>query len=150
MNKPTVYLAGPISNKSYNESIEWRNYVASHLQPEIDCFSPLRGAYYLKNEKNIASCYDEYTLSTQEGIFTRGFYDCQKQDLIFVNLLGATKISIGTVMEIAWGKSFNKPIVLIMEKDKNPHDHPFIRAACPFRVETLEDGILITRSILLS
>lgn len=148
--KPSVYLAGPITGTKYDCSVGWRDYVKSQLAPEIDCFSPMRAKQYLKAKESIADQYDEFVLSTQRGIFARDFHDCQKRDLIFINLLGANRVSIGTVMEIAWGAAFKKPIVLVMEKEGNPHNHALIREACPFHVETIEDGLFVTRAILLS
>lgn len=149
MSKPSIYLAGPITGSSFGEANEWRAFVKHQMDPDIDCFSPLRAKPWLLEKTNIADAYSEYVLSSQRGIMVRDYTDCQQRDLIFVNVLGAVKPSLGTVMEIAWGYAFRKPIVVVMEKSGNPHDHAMIREADILRVETIEEGIQITRALLL-
>jgi nucleoside 2-deoxyribosyltransferase len=148
--KPSVYLAGPITGLSYDGCTDWREYVKNLLSPDIDAFSPLRGKTYLLGRTTIQDSYEEHVMSTQRAILARDFYDCKVRDLIFVNLLGATKPSLGTTMEIAWAHGFQKPIVLVMEKNgANPHDHAMIREACPMWTDDLDEGIAITRKLLL-
>lgn len=147
--KPSVYLAGPITGTSYDECTDWRERVKLWLAPSIVAYSPLRSKQYLLKETNVKDSYDEFVLSTQRGIYTRDLYDCRTRDLLFVNFLGAQKVSIGTVMEIAWAAAFNKLIVLVMEKEGNIHEHSMLREACPLRAETLEDGLFITKALLL-
>jgi len=148
--KPSVYLAGTITGSSFTEATGWREDVTQILEASgIACFSPLRTKTYLLEETCIADSYEEKVMSSQRGIYARDFYDCRSKDAVFVNLLGATKVSIGTVMEIAWATAYSKPIVLVMEKEGNLHDHAMIREACPFIVHSLEEGIHIMKSILL-
>lgn len=147
--RPKVYLAGPITGQSYDGATDWREQVKQHLEPAIAAYSPMRSKQYLLQQTTVKDVYDEYILSSQRGIYTRDFHDCRTCDLIFVNLLGATKVSIGTVMEIAWASAFNKPIVLVMEKTNNVHEHAMIREACALRTDNLEDGLFITRALLL-
>jgi hypothetical protein len=64
-------------------------------------------------------------------------------------MLGAETVSIGTVMEISWAWSFRNPIVLVMEKEGNIHEHAMIREACPFRVETLEEAIEVLAALFV-
>jgi len=147
--KPSVYLAGPITGLSFDNCTDWRDQVKGWLDPDITAYSPLRAKSYLLGQTTVKDSYDEYILSTQRGIYTRDLYDCRNRDLLFVNFLGAKKVSIGTVMELAWATAFNKPIVLVMEKEGNVHEHSMVREACPMRVETLEEGVFVTRALLL-
>ena len=149
MKKMSVYAAGPITGTSYSEATDWRFRVKESLAPDIDCFSPLRGKSYLMNETSIADSYEDSILSSQRKIFARDSFDCLRCDALFVNLLGAERVSIGTVMEIAWMWGYRKPIVLVMEKDGNLHNHAMIREACPFQVDDLDTGIALMRSLLL-
>ena len=72
----------------------------------------------------------------------RDYNDVKRCDALLVNLLGLTKPSLGTTMELAWAYMLQKPAVVVMEKEGNPHDnHPMLMQAMPFRVETLEEGI---------
>lgn len=154
MTKPSLYLAGPITNQPWESVVEWRNYVTKQCHPDIDCFSPLRGKIYLAGETSIKDQYNEHIMSTQRAILARDHYDATRRDLLFVNLLEAERVSIGTVMEIAWAHEARIPIVLCMKDTvngkKNPHDHAMVREACPFIVSSVDDGILTARHILLS
>lgn len=147
--KPSVYLAGPITGLSFDSCTDWRKEVRQQLEPEIIAYSPLRSKTYLVGETSLADSYDRHVLSTQRGIYTRDMYDCRTRDLIFVNFLGAQRVSIGTVMEIAWAAAFHKPVVLVMEKENNIHEHSMIREASPLRTDNLEEGIWLTKALLL-
>ena len=149
MNKPSVYLAGPITGATYGECTDWRGYVTTELEPDIISFSPMRHKSYLSGETQIGDSYEHTVLSSQRGIFARDSYDCSKVDMVFVNLLGATRVSIGTVMEIAWAWSYRKPIILVMEDTGNIHEHSMLKEACPFRVTSLKEGVNTVKALLL-
>lgn len=135
-----IYLAGPITGTSYSGCTDWREHFIQNSPEGLVGLSPMRLKDYLRGETMVQDQYEESVLSCQRGIFARDSWDCRRCDAILVNLLGADRVSIGTVMEIAWGHTFNKPIVLVMEKENNIHEHAMIREACPFRVETLEEA----------
>ena len=150
--KPKIYLAGPITGLSYKESTQWRTDFQNAVYPRIECFSPLRFKSYLSSEKVILDVYDQETysvLSTQRGVMTRDYFDCTRADMIVANLLNTAKPSLGTVMEIAWAYQARIPVVSIMEKEGNPHDHGMIREAIGFRVETIQEAIDVVNAILL-
>ncbi len=80
---------------------------------------------------------------------TRDHQDVITADVVLVNLLGACqRVTIGTVMEIAWAWDRQIPVVVMIEKQANVHDHPMIREAIGFRVDNLDDGIACVRSLL--
>ncbi len=138
---PKVYLAGPITGTSYEESVDWRDQAECELDDhDIRAFSPMRGKAYLSKEEEIQDSYSDHTMSSITGINVRDYNDCKTADAILVNLLGAKKVSIGTVMEIAWARAFQIPIVLIMEKNNNVHEHGMLTFG-NIRVSSLEEGI---------
>lgn len=139
----TVYLAGPITGCSFNGCTDWRNEAIRQLAPHgIRGLSPMRAKDYLKAEKEIVGSYEDKVMSCQRGIMTRDRYDSTHCDAVIVNFLGATKVSIGTVMEIGWTDLIRTPIICAIESDgHNPHDHPMIREAIGFRVATMEEAI---------
>jgi nucleoside 2-deoxyribosyltransferase len=152
MKMRAIYLAGAITGESFGDATDWREYVRTKLSPGIVGLSPLRAKDYLENEKAIGDSYDsqngvETPLSTSRGIMTRDFFDCQNCDIVLANLLGTQKVSIGTVMEIAWAYAFNKPLILVLEDD-NIHEHAMIREATGFRVNTIDDAVSIANAIL--
>ena len=149
-----IYLAGPISGVSWDTATEWRRDFSKKLQrisPVLHAASPLRKKEYLSGRESIATFVEESLspLSTARGIMTRDHWDCMDSHLIVANLLGTQRVSIGTVMEIAWAHAYRKPLILVMEKTGNPHDHPMITEATGFRVDNLDDAVHLCGAILL-
>lgn len=149
MSKPTVYLAGPITGLSFDRATDWRQTAKAYFEDKgIDALSPLRGKSYLDKELNIKDSYEDLPLSSARGIYTRDRFDCNRADVVLINLLGATKVSIGTVMEIAWADAAGKPIVLIIDTTGNVHDHAMVREAAGFRVNNLDEALFIVNVLL--
>jgi hypothetical protein len=76
--------------------------VQIRLGGKVKCLSPLRGKEFLKQERELKGSYAMYPLSTDKGITFRDHWHVKRCDLVLANLAGATRVSIGTVMEIAW------------------------------------------------
>ena len=143
-----VYLAGPITGLDHSGCTEWRQYVIDNLPQGIEGYSPMRAKQYLNDAGVLDGSYEDFPLSTQRGIYARDRFDCTRLDAVLVNLLGAKKVSIGTVMEIAWAADNNKPIVLVMEEG-NIHQHPMVMEACPFVVDNIDEAIHVLGALLL-
>jgi nucleoside 2-deoxyribosyltransferase len=149
MNR-SVYLAGPIGSCSYKGCTEWRDRVTADFRDVgITAYSPMRGKSFLQDEKRIDD--REYTepLATPPGIVARDRFDTLGCDVVLLNLLHATKASIGSMIEIGWADSKRTPIVLVMEYMGNPHTHPMVKDLCSFYVHRLGDGVDIVKRILL-
>jgi hypothetical protein len=73
-----------------------------------------------------------------------------KVELESVGLIGADRVSIGTVAEMAWAYMKQKPIVIAMEPSGNPHEHIFVgpHGFAKFRVDSLEGAIDVVKCIL--
>lgn len=144
-----VYLAGPITGLSYKEVVGWRKK-AYHKIEEWGhvALSPMRGKEYLKDEQEINAMYeDDKPMSTTQGIYGRDSFDVQHCDVLFVNLIGTERVSIGTVMEIQMGRDYGKYVLLVMEKG-NIHEHPFVLEASSIRVESIEEGLRVLKHLL--
>lgn len=145
--KPLVYLAGGIAGLSGAEATDWRYLASRDLMPRgIECLSPMRAKFTLTEQPKISTNFHDYenngVFFTSRGIMTRDFNDVKRCDALLVNLLGLTKPSLGTVMELAWAYAMQKPCVVAIEDKGNPHDlHPMIAEAMPFRVTTLNEAI---------
>ena len=145
----TVYLAGPISGCTFEGCTSWRDYAITKLSAhKIKGLSPMRGKEYLASEKIIDGAYSDFVLSCSRGVMTRDRFDTSRCDVLLVNLLGATKVSIGTVMEVAWANLLQKPVIAIIEPTSNVHDHPMIQEAIGFRVQTVDQALDVAISIL--
>lgn len=149
MRDQLVYLAGPITGATYGECTNWREYVKSQFPPNIIGLSPMRGKDYISHNGPIKHDYEGYPLSSGKGITARDTFDVVRSDLIFVNLLGATCVSIGTVLEIGMAHVLNKQIIVVMEKEGNPHEHAMIKDMTKYLVFDLDEAITLTSTILL-
>jgi nucleoside 2-deoxyribosyltransferase len=146
MSKPLVYLAGAIAGLPYDDATDWRN-IAKHRLAErgIEVLNPMRAKHALgeRNAGHISGNFHDYegmgSFFIAKGIMTRDSTDVRRCDALLVNLLGLTKVSAGTVMELGWGFILPNPSVVAIEATGNPHDnHPMIHEAMPFRGTTLE------------
>jgi nucleoside 2-deoxyribosyltransferase len=149
MNKPRIYLAGPISGLSFDEATAWRLQVNAALSPRIEVADPMRGKDALKGDAKLADGYNIHPLMTDKAIFERDLQDVMRADLLLVNLLAAKQVSQGTLYEIAWAYLLRKPTVIVMERRGNLHDHLFLRQATAFRTDNLPEACDIVRGILL-
>ena len=145
-----VYLAGPISGLTFDGAQEWRNEFTRRVDRRIKAYSPLRGKDYLADLGVLEQSYAGFPLSTDQGLTTRDRYDCMGSDLVVFYLLGAQRISIGTMIEMGWCDAARKPSILVIEKEGNPHDHPMVRQTVPFRVDNLDDALKVAEIILLN
>lgn len=143
----SVYLAGPITGLTYGETIDWRDNVIAKLLPHyVKGLTPMRGKAFLGRATSIADHYENPS-STIVAINIRDHNDVYTSDAVLVNLLDSKRVSIGTVMEIAWARAYNKPVVLVMEKTGNVHEHAMLTYHT-IRVETLEEGVEQIKNIL--
>ena len=154
MSTKSVYLAGPIGGLTFKDAVSWRQLAVQAFSDvdgpvEILGMSPLRYKDFL-DEEGVLHVTDDYphVLCGQRGITTRDFYDVRTCDVLFVNFLGAKSVSIGTSMEIAVAHQTRTPIVVAIENTGNLHDHPILRECIDFRVDTLEEAIHTTITIL--
>lgn len=152
MSKPRVYLAGPISGLTYDGATSWREEAADELSwAGILALSPMRGKEYLQGIGKIGGTpeesYMENVISTPPAIVGRDRNDTQKSDLVLMYLLGAEKVSIGTMIEAGWADAARVPLVIVMEKG-NIHWHCMLNQIASYIVPTLNDGIDVVKLFL--
>ena len=146
-----IYLAGPVGGCNYDECTTWRDVWIDSFNYKYygaECINPMRGKEYLKDETDIDSVEYDTPLSCPKGVYMRDRWDAMRCDLLVVNLLGARKPSLGSVMEIAWADAVGTPIIVIMEDKGNVHEHILINEACGFRVDTVDKARHLAASIL--
>ena len=144
-----VYLAGPITGNTYTDCVEWRRKAAKELRAHgITILSPLRFKPWLKEAGGLLDWYDRSALTRGKGITARDRFDVMRSDVVLANVLYATQVSIGTVMEIAWADSRRIPVVLVMEDRDNPHEHAMLSECCAFRTQQLLDGVGLVLRLL--
>lgn len=144
----SVYLAGPIRGKSWEEATRRRVYAEERLRDlGIVVRSPLRAKDYLKGETKLKDAYEEHPLSSNKGITTRDRFDVMNATAILMDVAEATEVSIGTVIEAGWADAARKPIVLVTSTP-NVHDHGMLDEIVGYKVYDLDDGIGLVAAIL--
>lgn len=155
-----VYLAGPIAGLTHTEATySWRQDVyteltGSHRQVvgssfTIHCYSPMRGKTFLADKGVLGAIGYDNPVSRVQAILGRDRDDVRTADLVFMNLIGAKTVSIGTTCELAWADAYRVPVILCMEKEGNPHEHIFFQGLSTYRCESVEQGIALTKAFLL-
>jgi nucleoside 2-deoxyribosyltransferase len=145
--KHYIYLAGPITGLTYEGATDWRNQVSERLNSyKIECLSPMRGKEYLQGKGALTSGTYDGLLTTAKGIMRRDHFDCTRATALLVNLLGTKKVSIGTVMEIAWAYDKRIPVIAVMEPD-NLHHHVMLDEGVHYTVGTIEDAVQVLKQL---
>lgn len=141
----TVYLSGPIAGLNYDGATNWRDAVRAELHDfGIVGLCPMRGKEFLRDRKGgISTAPLIHAQATDSAITTRDRRDTQSADMVLVNILGATKISIGTMIELGWADAARVPVVLLMERSGSPYDHPIVRAIAGYRTHDMEEALAI-------
>lgn len=144
-----VYLSGPITGRSYTACTSWRAEAARYLAPELLAVDPMRGKDFLQGSTQI----DAFTAGPQQAVSStaitaRDRHDVMTCDAVLVNLIGADRVSIGSMIEIGWADAFRKPIVLAIDRTDHIHVHPIILGCCAFVVSDLQTAVATIRSLL--
>ena len=147
MGKPLIYLAGPINHNTFDEAVGWRNEFTEKSIEWAETLNPLR---HKREHLPSGKLYDSYShpLTNASGIITRDRFDVGRCDLVFAHFLGAELASCGTPIEFGWADVWRKPVVMVIEAEGNPFDHPMMRQIAGYRVETLEEGLEICWGLL--
>ena len=148
MGQRTCYLAGPISGQTYDGATAWRDAATEFLREHgVEALSPMRDKEWLSKVALIDGAYGTDPLTTAKGITTRDRWDCQRADVVLMNLLGAERVSIGSMIEIGWADAARRPIVLVLKRG-SVHDHPMVTETAGFVVPTLQEALYVVTSLL--
>jgi len=136
-----IYLAGRSDMNTYSGGLGWREDVISELAPDgYSGFSPME-----RSEDALESHDSRGLWDIRYDTPLNNMAHVQRSDLLLCNLLGATEVSIETMIEYGWATSFGKPIVTISDSRGNIYEHPMIKELSRYRVETLDEAIGIIR-----
>jgi hypothetical protein len=143
-----VYLAVPITGLILDESTSWRRRVIESMPEGIRCISPPRNQNY-RDRGPIQDAYGEEDLfASGNAVMCRDYFDCTRADMVICNLLGAKRVSIGSVMELTWCYIPKQPVVNVMGKE-NIHRHAMLVRGAARIVSTVDDAIRIAYHVLL-
>jgi len=137
-----IYCIHPISGRSADEVFEYYDRTQKQLTDiGYDVFVPMYGKSTLRTELEFkAEGYKDNPITTNHAIFNRDHWMVMQSDILYANFLGATRVSIGSMFELAWGVDNKKQVIVVMEKD-NIHRHAFVLEAATIVFETEKEAL---------
>lgn len=141
-----IYLAHPISGLSYEDVMGYYRAASSALRKagyEVLC--PMQGKDYLRTETALRAEGYQNPISTNQAIVRRDHWMVEQADLVYVNLAGSSKVSIGSLFELAWAYHLRKHVVLVMDPAGGPsgdlYRHAFVLECADILFETHEEAM---------
>lgn len=136
-----VYLGGPMTGLTMEQVTAWRKKAKDALEEAgFTVLDPSRGLMFLKPEEVVQDAYEEEFTENKHVVFERDKFDATRADILFMNLKHATRISIGTMMEMGWGHLSGRFVVTVIEREGNTHMHAFVREASSIMLDDPEDA----------
>lgn len=136
-----IYLAGPISGKSYDEVCNRLANTSLRLKlMGYEVQNPMTGKGQLRTEKEFVARDYRHPVATNHAIIERDRWMVKRSDVVFVNLMEAEEKSIGSIMELAWAHDNGVHTVVAMP-ETGPHNHAFIIEAADILFHDAEEAI---------
>lgn len=153
-DKPTIYLAGPMSGLTWRQALEWRRECEAELSSRWRLINPVRAQVPEENMDDVIPYSTQLNTEkvdievTATAITAQDEFYIDQSDWILANFLFAPKVSIGTVWELGYGWRARKKIYSIIEPGSE-HDHPFVRRRSHVFTPDLPDAIRFFKAIAL-
>ena len=136
-----IYLARPISGCDYDEVVSYYRKTSVILKARgYEVMHPMVAKNLLRGENRIKPSGYTAPLCTDHAILERDRWMVQRSDVVMMNLLGARRVSIGCVAELAFGHVYGKYNVVLMEKE-NLHRHAFVLDMASIIFETEDEAL---------
>jgi len=137
-----IYCVKPISGESGEDVFNYYEKIREVLvNIGYHVLTPLYGKGKLRTELEFkAHGYENDPLTTNHAIFYRDKFFVQQSDILYANFIGAKRVSIGSIMEIAIGHMLGRQVVVVMEDD-NIHQHAFVLEASTIVFNNEPDAI---------
>jgi hypothetical protein len=134
-----IYCVHPISGLTADEVFEYYEGTKSRLENMgYDVYVPMFGKGFLRTEKKFKAHDYRSPLTTNHAIFNRDKWMVKHSDILYANFMGAQHVSIGSMMELAWGCDNEKQVIVTMEEN-NVHMHAFVLEAATIVFPTVEE-----------
>lgn len=143
---PCIYLAGPISGLSYEETVTWRINFPQMLLKSIRCVSPMRDKNELKDDPKLGFGYDHFLMCSNNAIVQRDRYDARQCDGIVAYFPDGNLLSIGTLLELGIAMSTGDKLVIVVCPDGKIREHELVKGWSSYVVDTLEKAAVILNS----
>jgi nucleoside 2-deoxyribosyltransferase len=145
-----IYLAGPITGKSFEEVMNrYREKTSVLTDFGYDVLSPMTAKGGLSGARTFLSTGYKGPVANDHSIFERDRWMVTQADVVLADLSNATSVSIGTTMELAWASYLNKHTIVIMQPG-DVHDHAFIKQSADVILPDLDAAYDYLKELILS
>lgn len=135
-----IYIAGSISGKDVEEVKDYFNETTWMLRSlNYEVLSPMTGKGKLRTEAKYRAKDYRHPIATNRAIIGRDRWMVGQADVVYCNLYGASHVSIGSMMELAWARELRKHTIVVMEED-NVHQHAFVLQCADIIFPTPEEA----------
>ena len=138
----TVYLAGAITDCNNGEANDWRRRLTLLLaRTGIKGISPLR-CEPLMGERYTLTNQDP-RFGTARAIASKNFLDVQTCDMTLCYMpkaLNERRLSVGTLIELAWAHALRKPTILVSDYSFVT-EHPVVQANASWVLGTMDEAL---------
>ncbi|MCK9371263.1 nucleoside 2-deoxyribosyltransferase [Candidatus Dojkabacteria bacterium] len=141
--KLSIYCAHQISGLTWDDVINYYKATKTKLENlGYEVLIPMTGKSVIRTEVKDKFKPNDYTspLATNHAIFERDKWMVTKADILYLNVLGCTTISIGSMMELAWASLLGKYTIVVMEKG-SVYEHAFVAEAADTIFNTEEEAV---------
>lgn len=122
----TIYCARPISGCDYQLVVDYYHRIGSRLSlAGFRVLTPMCGKEYLRTDPKLKAHGHGAPVSTNHAVKERDKWMVQTSNLVFVNLIDTDRVSIGSVMELAWADAFGAHSIVALSAE-NIHRHAFV------------------------
>lgn len=138
-----IYTAHPITGLTPEQVFSYFGDMKDQLTfMGFDVLQPMTAKGYFRTDKPEQFEPGGYTnpVSRDGAIFNRDMWMVDNCDVAYFDFSGATKVSIGMVVELSRACARGKHIVTVMEKD-NVHRHAFLTFPSHIIFETQDDAL---------
>lgn len=153
-DKPSIYLAGPMSGLTWRQALSWRRECEAELSKDWRLINPVRAQ--VPEERMDDTIPSTTQLDTEKvdlwvtatGVTSQDEFYIDQSDWILANFLQATHVTIGSVWELGYGWGTRKKILSVIEPG-SIHDHAFIRRRSHVFTPSLDEAIQFFKAIAL-
>lgn len=157
-----VYLSGPMSGLTFEESVGRRNQIIELAKgifgsdfKSVIWVSPLRRVEKEGTNKAFLQGTDEVILKDnpnfsptfKKRMFNRDMFDVFQSDAILVDFEKSKEVSIGSVCEVAGAWTHDVPVFMVLTEN-DPHDHLFMHEMAHFKYNNFESALRDLHSYL--
>jgi len=145
-----IYCAHPICGRPLEEILTYYTATVNSLSNMgYDVLHPLAGIRDtdVRNAVKFRDHGKGNVLSSNHTITRRDLWMVRSADIVYVNLIGAGKVSIGSVAELTTGFNFGKHTIAVMEAH-NIHRHAFVLEMADIIFESKEDAEMYLESFI--